>query len=203
MPKDEKSQFVQTSDSPNPRPPDHSTKSNIVDKEIISLISECFFLIYPPSNEINNIFPNEQLKLIKASLETFIFPHDMTQSSIRSDLIDILKNFHVSDLDQNADNSKLFQLISKFSKQTFADIYEISTLIIGDHQKISISDELILLLNSPKIEIPHQIKNLRNQFYIHVPNSNFSLPKFQDYVHDFCFSFCSLSKIYPKDYIRF
>jgi hypothetical protein len=187
MPNDEESQFVQTSDSPKPKPPDHSTKSNIVDEEIISLISECFHLIYPPSNEINNIFPNEQLKLIKVSLETFIFSPDIAQSSIRSDLINILKNFYVLVLDQKADDSKLFQLVYQFSKQTFDDIYEISKLNVEDHQKISISDELLLLLNSTKIEIPHQIKNLKDKFKIQAPNS--SLPIFQDYVHYF-HNFC-------------
>jgi hypothetical protein len=137
-----------------------------IEQAIIFQISDCFHLIYPSGEENSEITPLEQLSFIHASIETFNLFSEKSNSSNLSYLIKILNIFDSSKQDQKIDEKQLLNLILQLTQSISNNIYEISQLLIGEHQQTSIFDELKQILKSLKTKIPKEIKKLKDKYQI-------------------------------------
>jgi hypothetical protein len=155
---------------------------NYLHESIISLISECYQVVYPGITEFSNFPLIDKLTLIKTSLIESS-PPPQPQPSFRSYYLDILKNFDSSLPFQEYDNLKLLKSILAYSKSTLNNVHNLSLFLIEIHPKTSISNELQQLLTIFQNTIPAKKKQYEKYLKVNYFRQNSSMPLIQSYFH--------------------
>jgi hypothetical protein len=106
----------------------------------------------------------EKIILIKSFIESTIISPQDAQPTFRLYLLQILKNFDSLTLFGNCKDFELVQIILEHSNRIYDNVFSLSTLLIGDHPKASISQELEQLFKILKQDIPNQIKEKKISF---------------------------------------
>jgi hypothetical protein len=146
------------SNEQSPQSNEDFQNSNSIDECILSMISQSFQQIHPLTEETKNYSPLEQLTILTSSLNNLIYSPQESQYPLRPCFIEILKFFDSSIKAQGLDHFQLLNLILTKSKTLNDDIYSLSKLLIGEHQQISIIDEIKPLFNTLNNEFPTKTK---------------------------------------------
>jgi hypothetical protein len=122
----------------------NTQNSNPIDESIISLISECFQLIYPQKKE--NMSHLEQLNIIHNYLAKILDSSNDGSNNFMVYYLEILSFFESSTPIGNVTTHQLLKLIFQSSKSTYDKVHFLSQLLVGYHPQMSTLTELDQLL---------------------------------------------------------